>query len=115
MLLWRIARLRIVGKFLGVVAFYPTWFVEVERHDGSLTARQPQLRTTPYIDLVAVLTNAAAHRRLVACLPWVCEMLAMLRDDTVRALAVLPPTPHPPPTSISSRWGVLFVSTVLAP
>ena len=77
-----IARLRIVGKFLGLVSFYPTWFLGSDGEDA-VPRYQPRVPCTPYLDLSGVLASADGNHGLIACLPWLCELLAMLRDDVV--------------------------------
>jgi hypothetical protein len=81
----RTVRQRVLGKFLGVLMFYPTWFAPAPATGTPGGAAASLSLPTPFVDLAGVLSTAVAQRRLVACVPWLCELLAMGRDDQVCA------------------------------
>jgi hypothetical protein len=88
---------RVLGKFLGVLMFYPTWGVPRAGPLPPTAATYPAL----VLDLLSVLSTAASQHRLVLCLPWVCELLAMARDDQASA-----------PVCVPARWFVDLVFRV---
>jgi hypothetical protein len=87
----RIKRLKVLAKFLGFVMFSPNWVTSRGPYaSGSHafeTAIQDAVRMSnegdPEVDLLDWLRSAWRSQMLVLVVPWVVELLRMMRDDRV--------------------------------
>lgn len=84
-----VLRCCILARFLGLLLFGHQWAV---RANGGNAARPLQglLRETPRcfgtgvgLDVIGLMTLASRRGRLTLCLPWLCCLLQMLREDPV--------------------------------
>ena len=86
---FRIVKLRMLGRFLGLITFWPTWSLQVNPRDFGpliLLARNAarsrgSLRSSTAYPLKNILEQAWIKNRLAYTVPWVAEFLKLIVWD----------------------------------
>ncbi|XP_067310683.1 codanin-1 [Pseudorasbora parva] len=69
---------RLLAKFLGFISFLPYQTSELPSRDIQDTAITLRSKSSPVLDVCAVLRNSVYRRRTILTVPWMVEFLSML-------------------------------------
>lgn len=69
---------RLLAKFLGFISFLPYQTSELPSRDIQDTAITLRSKSSPVLDVCAVLRSSLHRRRTILTVPWIVEFLSML-------------------------------------
>uniref|UniRef100_A0A673I426 Codanin-1 C-terminal domain-containing protein n=1 Tax=Sinocyclocheilus rhinocerous TaxID=307959 RepID=A0A673I426_9TELE len=69
---------RLLAKFLGFISFLPYQTSELPSRDIQNTAITLRSKSSPLLDVCAVLRSSVHRRRTILTVPWIVEFLSML-------------------------------------